>query len=582
MKQGVQITPPITRVHNIFRIRTIVNAITRMNKQKIFPNDKEIAKVLAESGLSKLRKERIKDRIMRRARDHLLTASYMGLLTRQGRPFQYSTTTSGIMLERYGKEECPKDTLEEAIFIDKLMRLKLTNVFDAQSGKQYTGFRSRPCLFILHLLEQIGPMHEHHLAVGTGGSKCDPFLQNKETLNIIKIVKKYQRLSLQIFYRDFLINTTDRKNITRNIRPLLDWLHSVGLIEHDAENADNRIYKISRRGKSILKFYSKMMPLWYYDFKELADIKSALLLFYTYVKKLELALNKSLIESSMQVGLHVFTIKEILEKIERETPVKFSDDYTTLETEIDFNFEYDIPPEKNEMCTNYLAQIFKIMHMKIDVKKFEQKNISEIEYIIQENTEQIRIQVKDKFSKSTHLTDEPTLAKITALMPTGGILNQYRSDFEKETSLLLRLLQFNAVKYQGQVAERTHKKHIMAFFENNPDILITNGIEILVECKSIGEWKMPIRDIKNVPKEILIYQQYLKEIKSQSVMVVYEGTLDEKSLSMISSILNDAKGIVFVTKNFLINCIQKPAEKKRLELAMRLPQRHTANQRIMH
>jgi len=34
-------TPPITRVHNIFRIRTIVNAITKENRKNKYPNDEE-------------------------------------------------------------------------------------------------------------------------------------------------------------------------------------------------------------------------------------------------------------------------------------------------------------------------------------------------------------------------------------------------------------------------------------------------------------------------------------------------------------------------------------------------------------
>lgn len=48
-KAHFQFTPPITRVHNIFRIRTVVNAVTTENKKGKFPNDKEIGIVLAKS-----------------------------------------------------------------------------------------------------------------------------------------------------------------------------------------------------------------------------------------------------------------------------------------------------------------------------------------------------------------------------------------------------------------------------------------------------------------------------------------------------------------------------------------------------
>jgi hypothetical protein len=73
MTGKIAFAQPITRVHNLFRIRTIVNAVTDFNYKKKFPGDEEIGMVLARRGLSKLRRWKIKDRIMRRARDHLLT-----------------------------------------------------------------------------------------------------------------------------------------------------------------------------------------------------------------------------------------------------------------------------------------------------------------------------------------------------------------------------------------------------------------------------------------------------------------------------------------------------------------------------
>ena len=53
MKKPAQLKfmQPITRVHTIFRMRTVVNAVTEMNKKSIEPSDDEIGKVLAETGL---------------------------------------------------------------------------------------------------------------------------------------------------------------------------------------------------------------------------------------------------------------------------------------------------------------------------------------------------------------------------------------------------------------------------------------------------------------------------------------------------------------------------------------------------
>jgi len=113
------------------------------------------------------------------------------------------------------------------------------------------------------------------------------------------------------------------------------------------------------------------------------------------------------------------------------------------------------------------------------------------------------------------------------------------------------------------MADRCTKKHTTRFFENNPDILITNGVESLVECKSIGEWKAPLSD-KSVGKEIMTYQQMIAEVKPSSVLLAYEGTLDAESLGLVTSILDDTPDVVFVTKNYLLNCIHQTTKRERL------------------
>jgi hypothetical protein len=161
------------------------------------------------------------------------------------------------------------------------------------------------------------------------------------------------------------------------------------------------------------------------------------------------------------------------------------------------------------------------------------------------------------------------------------VLTQYKSDFEKETVILLKLLQLNAIKYQGQFADRSHKTHVIRFFENNPDILVMNGIESLVECKSSGEWKSPLTNVKSVPKEFLIYQQYFTEVHPDSVLIAYEGSLDADSQKYIESILMDLNDIVFVTKNYLINCTYQPQLRKRLIETIKQPKKYRATDRIL-
>lgn len=143
-------------------------------------------------------------------------------------------------------------------------------------------------------------------------------------------------------------------------------------------------------------------------------------------------------------------------------------------------------------------------------------------------------------------------------------------------------MKLNAIKYQGQLADRTTKAYVTRFFENNPEILIYNGVEILVECKSIGEWKT-INGNKAIPKELFIYQQYLPEIRPNpnSVMLVYEGTLDRESFKIICDILGDAKDIVFVTKNYIINCLHQPALKEQLLRVLKTPKKYDSEARIL-
>jgi len=589
MKRGTPLgfTPPITRVHNIFRIRTVVNAVTAENKRGVFPNDKQIGIVLAESGLSKYRKEKIKDRIMRRARDHLLTASYMGLLTRVGRPLGYSSTTTGKILEKYGaEEECPKDAREEAVFIDKILRLKLTNVYDLQRRKQYLAFRSRPCLYILHVLEKKSWLHEHQIALATGSRKSDPLLEDRPTRSLISKLCRYYEPSdkvLHKFYRDFGVRKAARKNMTRNIRPLLDWCESVGLVSSkEVKGTRGRWYEITDRGRVMLKLYGKKTPIWYVDLGKTPEAKAALLIFYQYAAVSGFDI-KGIMNARLRTGLVTMKVSEILQDVEEKPGIILLNRGLESDKELDFTLEYDVPPENRNNVLEYLKTICNIAHVKLDkvVQSVEVDSLEELETILEREQQNIRSIVTGKFAEKTAISSDPLLKQVSSLVPSIGILGQYRSDFEKEVVILLRLLGLNAIKYQGQLADRCRKTHIMRFFENNPDILIINGIESLVECKSSGEWKAPLSGTKSVPKELLIYQQYFAEVKSNSVIIIYEGLLDINSHKIVASILEDTKDIVFVSKNYLINCVHQPSLRERFLRIIMEPKNFKSEERIL-
>jgi len=588
MMRKIGFTQPITRVHNLFRIRTIVNAVTDFNVKKKFPGDEELAIVLAKKGLSKLRREKIKDRIMRRARDHLLTASYIGLLSRSGRPFGYWSTTAGKQLKAYGgDEECPKDVTEEAVFIDKIMRLKLTNVFDLQQSQQYVKLRSRPCLYILHALASQKWLHEHQLAMATGPERCDPLFADRKTKLILSEVSKYAGVDEKLlfeFYQNYGIDEELKRNMTRNIRPLLDWCEAVGLItSRDLPSVGGRWYDLTDRGSQILSVYGNKIPMWYADLGDGAPLKAALILFYRFLRARNLAAGAKLLNQRLQTGLVEAKVRESLKELEVMSRLTFAKDYSTIESEVDFTFEYDVPPEDADMVKSLLKKLGQTYNVEVKdiVDVTELDEMDELRFSLQKQHESIRKKETESFATRTATVSEPILTKVSSVMPSVGVLSQYKSDFEKEVALFLRILDFNANKYQGQMADRCTKTYTIRFFENNPDILITNDVVSLVECKSIGEWKAPLSN-KSVPKEIMTYEQVIAEVKPNSVLIAYEGTLDVKSLSLIASILEDTPDVVFVTKNYLLNCVHQPARRRRLADILKSPRSFDTTSRILH
>lgn len=253
------------------------------------------------------------------------------------------------------------------------------------------------------------------------------------------------------------------------------------------------------------------------------------------------------------------------------------------DTLIDFMLEYDVPPENREEVLQYLKTICKIANIRMDkiVQESETRSIEDLERSLEREHQNVRQIFAGAFSASTSISSDPLLNQVQALVPTLGVLGQYKSDFEKEVVIFLRLLRLNAIKYQGQFADRPRKTHVVRFFENNPDILVMNGIESLIECKSSGEWKSPLKSAKSVPKELITYQQYFREVHSNSIVLAYEGSLDAESHQFIESILTDAKDIVFVTKNYLVNCANQPQLREKLVKTMKTPRNYPPNERVL-
>jgi hypothetical protein len=511
----------------------------------------------------------------------------MGLLTRTGRPFGYSSTTVGKSLKDYGtEEECPKDSREEAVFIDKILRLKLTNVYDLQLEEQYLSYRSRPCLYLLHALSNASSLHEHQLAIATGSKKCDPLLEDRKTRALTSQLGEYgapSKDALRSFYRDFGVRKHHYKNMTRNVRPLLDWCESIGLVaSKEVNGTSGRWYDVTERGKQMLALYAKKTPIWYIDLGKTPAAKAALLIFYQYASSAGYDI-KGILNENLHVGLVTMKISELIQEIEERHGIFLVSHGSQDEPELDFSLEYDVPPENRVDVQGFLQSISSIAHVKSDriLQSVEMGPLERLERLLEEEQQDIRSIFTGRFAEGTAISSDPLLKQVSTLIPTVGILGQYKSDFEKEAVILLRLIGLNAIKYQGQLSDRCSRTHVIRFFENNPDILVINGIECLVECKSSSEWKAPLSGMKSVPKELLIYQQYLPEVGSNSIILVYEGSLDGSSQKIIESILGDSPKVVFVTKNYLINCVHQPSFRERFVKTIMNPERFKSDQRIL-
>jgi hypothetical protein len=428
-------------------------------------------------------------------------------------------------------------------------------------------------------------LHEHQLAIATGGKRCDPVLEDRRTRSIASAIYRYGdpgEKTLQEFHSDYEVKENDRKNMTRNIRPLLDWCQSVGLVTSKEIEGTGRWYDLTERGKSMLGHYQQRTPIWYMDLSTTPAAKAALLLFYQCSMSSGFVF-AGIMDSRLRLGLVTKRISELVSDIDEGIGVNLVNGGPAVDTQLDFTLEYDVPPESRKEVMSYLKTISKIANMRMDkiIQELEIGPIEDLERVLDREHQSIRKFITGRFSEQTAISSDPLLRRIPSLVPSVGVLGQYKSDFEKEVVILLRLLGLNAMKYQGQLADRCHKTHVMRFFENNPDILVMNGIESLIECKSSGEWKSPLTSVKSVPKEILIYQQYFPEVHPDSAVLIYEGSLDADSQKFVLSILSDSSDIVFVTKNYLVNCVHQPQLRERLLKTIKQPQRYDPEERIL-
>lgn len=566
-------TPPITRVHTLFRLRTVLNAVTELHKRGETVTDKEIAGLLAETRLSKYKPEKLEDRIGRRARDHLETLLRMGLVWRtkvKGR-FDYRATPAGEQLfKRYGfMDECPKDSFEEAVFISRLMRMKMTNPYE----RKFIDFRTRPCLTALYSLSQT-KLHLYHLGIILGEKKADPYL-NPAPIDVrVKEFSLYEpnEHSVGKFLEQYGIENKEAKSIRRDTKPILDWCRQLNLVSerHDW-------YTLTDRGKVMLEHYKDICPIWYADLGDVPQAKSALLLLYDFLRSSGIP-HQFAPEERIRVGLFEGNIKDLLIEIEKNVGVAlFDKSYTRLIRDVDFSLWYDIPPRMHEDTLTLLKDLLNKHGVTVDafIKEVELKSILKLEGALR------RENAEFKQARADSISEAIEVKLPIEVIPTPGVFSAFRSPFESECFMLLRLLGFNAQKYQGLLKDFASRS-FSRFAENNPDILIANGFYCLVECKSIGEWRERLRVTKNVSNEMWRYQMYTKDVNVNSAVFIYEGTIDRKSKRQLIDQLVDARKIVVISRRYLLESLRKPERRKVLKNLMKRPEVIKPLARILH
>lgn len=538
--------PSITRVHTLHRIRTVVNCVVDLvqnNAPEI--DDITIANHLISTHLSKPTIKSFGDQIGRRARDHLETARYLGLLYRikTSNKYKHLPTLQGKKLAIYTFEEtCPKDFNEEAIFIDRICRMKMTNTSYMQTPRGYEHYRSRICLNMLAALEIYGSkLSLFQIGSVVSEPNLDVF---KHKGKIKKLVKK---ITSKSYDRNYLINLTQEyiRNIRRDVTPFIDWRAQLDLIRTNNDNIN-----LTHRGANILNFYGKFMPIWWHDLSEWPSVAGASLLLINYLKLINehLAI-KQLLQTKIRIGLFEVEISDVLQQSLKE----FYKTIIQTETLVDFSFQYDVPPEKFKEVEQILVTLLKILGYKNTSKDII--NFLEL-YFEQKISSSLKTEAD---IKTTEIKKERNIdIKIAA----ASTLSQFKSPYEATTYLFLKAIEtqtFKTEKYQAQLGD-FFKDDLRwgKFSENNPDLLLVNDFYGLIECKSSGEWGDYLNLRKGILSEIANYHAFCNAIKTIGikrdcvVVFSYEGKIKIEDKNKLGQLLKkEFPNVIIVTQQAL-------------------------------
>jgi len=482
------LAPPITRVHKLFRIRTVV----KESANYIKPGDrgvntKQIGKILVDKKLSKLSILESQNKL-KRARDHALNASILGFFTPipLDHQFVYAKSPIGDLLDQYEFDQsCPNDLHESSIFVDRMMKLKLTNAYD--SRHTYSRFHTRPFLSILTILadKKLHISQVHYLLSQTKDLASNPSLK-RGLLKTLERYPSYDEKSVSRFIKDF--NLGDRlvlKEMGRSTKPLLDWAQQGGLVTLSKDWC-----MITDKGLEVQKYYSSYLPIWYDSLPPNAALSAALLILYSYGLIRNLRVDAKKLKPDTKDSL-----KDLQERFDI-----FHSSFSRLNQPIDFDLNYDVPYELREDVRTHLSSLTKSLQWhRVDVNEISTFTISEIEKILV-GTSYERGQIALRRALGIEIPRREC----------------FQTELEWQVCVKMRLLQFPANPYQGEFEGETD----LPMATDNPDIVIRNAIRVLVECKSRNEWGDIVKFDKRVGGELSMYQSYAEEVKANSAVFV--------------------------------------------------------------
>jgi hypothetical protein len=556
----VRSAPSITRVHTLHRIRSVVTHVQELMQNRVREiDDITVANHLIETHLSKPTTKKFRDQIGRRARDHLETARYLGLLYRQpiNGKFTHLTTNQGKALSGYDfDDECPKDSKEEAILIDKVCRMKLANTSYLQTPRDYEKFRSRICLNILSTLKIAGSaLSLFQIAYVLAEPVLDPFTGNKKLEKLVDFVTSEK------FKSGYMLSSEERKTIRRDTNPFLDWCAQLDLIRW----SDSEHVKLTKRGKVVERSYSSMIPIWYKNLGQWSPIAAAVVLLINFLK---LTQNTDAISSllRMQTKWGLFDVKVV-----SALKMPLGESYrgiTQKPTLADFTFQYDVPPEQFSEVKRIIGDLLtQLGYLDLNTDRM-------LTFLETYSTKSLRPGLKTEADQQAERLAERENIRIK--VGAAAIYSQFRSGYEASSYALLKAIEneeFKVQKYQAQlepffVADARWRR----FATNNPDLLITNHFFCLVECKSTAEWGDTFNLNKSVLNEITTYNLFCEAIKKIGlrrrcvVLFCYEGRFEFRNIGETEQLLHqNFPNVMILTRHALQKALINVSFKNELQ-----------------